>query len=386
MDEQLSRLLNIFEERCGGVPDVVARAPGRVNLIGEHTDYNDGFVLPMAISCGTMVAARARADGLIRVFAADLDMRHSSFSVNAPIMTDTQETWSNYVRGVADSLQQQGLLFPGADLILSGTVPQGAGLSSSASLEIAVGLALAVLAGQPDYDRTQLALAGQRAESAYAGCNCGIMDQLVSARAQHGHAMLLDCRSLAISHAKLPEDCAIMIVHSGIDRGLVDGEYNSRRLQCEAAAQHYGVAALRDLNLESLENGKAGLDPVSFARARHVVSENSRTLAAAQALRAADLRELGVLMAQSHISMRDDFAITTPAIDDLVALLQTAIGNEGGARMTGGGFGGAVVAILPRSAIENVRENVLQHYRTPSGHSPLIMMETAQNGANTVIF
>jgi len=375
----IDALHKLFDEHFGAGPELVARAPGRVNLIGEHTDYNDGFVLPCAISRQTLVAARRRDDGQVRIVAGDLGGATTAFSLSEPIQPDSAAPWSNYVRGVADGLLEAGVDLPGADLAIIGDMPQGAGLSSSAALENAAGLALAALAGQPDFDRSRLALIGQRAEHRFAGCQCGIMDQLVSARAVAGAALLIDCRSLECTPVSLPDDLAVMIVHSGIERGLVDGEYNLRRQQCEAAARHFGVAALRDL---AVLPAAGGLDPVAYVRARHVVGENARTLAAAEALRTGDLASLGALMAASHAAMRDDFQITLPAIDALVELLQQAIGSAGGARMTGGGFGGAVVALLPVAEVERVRAAVLAGYRTPVGEPPLIMIETPAAGAS----
>lgn len=377
----IAALTNLFRQHFGQDPDLVARAPGRVNLIGEHTDYNDGFVLPCAISRQTMVAVRRRDDRQVRIVAGDLGGLTTAFSLAEAITPDGTAPWSNYVRGVADGLIAGGLDIPGADLAIMGDMPQGAGLSSSAALENAAGLALAALAGQPDFDRTRLALIGQRAEHHFAGCQCGIMDQLVSARAIAGAALLIDCRSLECTPVPLPDGLAVMIVHSGIERGLVDGEYNLRRQQCEAAARYFGVSALRDL-VELPARGS--LDLVAYARARHVVGENARTLAAAEALRAGDLARLGVLMAESHAAMRDDFQITLPAIDALVALLQQTIGSEGGARMTGGGFGGAVVALLPLAEVERVRAAVLGGYRTPPGDPPLIMIEVPAAGASLI--
>jgi galactokinase len=370
-----------FTARFGAAPTIVTRAPGRVNLIGEHTDYNDGFVLPMAIGCGTLVAARGRDDGIIRLHAVDLEGAESSFSVRESIVPDATAPWSNYARGVADSLQREGLAVGGADVMITGNVPRGAGLSSSASFEVAFGLALAVLAGCADFDRSTLALAGQRAEHLFAGCKCGIMDQLVSAHGVAGHATLIDCRTLGVTPVAMPGDVAVLIVHSGIERGLVDGEYNLRRAQCEAAVAHYGVAALRDLGEETLIAARRDLDETAFARARHVVSENRRTIEAAAALADNDLQTLGRLMAESHASMRDDFAITTPAIDRLAALLHTAIGGEGGARMTGGGFGGAVVAVMRAGAVDAVVDAVMRGYQTPAGEVPLIMRESPSAGA-----
>lgn len=377
----IEALTSLFRETYGALPELVARAPGRVNLIGEHTDYNDGFVLPCAISRQTMVAARRRDDGEVRIVAGDLGGATTSFSVAAPIATDSAAPWSNYVRGVTDGLLEAGLALSGADLAIMGNMPQGAGLSSSAALENAAGLALAALAGQPDLDRTRLALIGQRAEHRFAGCQCGIMDQLVSARAVEGAALLIDCRSMECTPVPLPDGLAVMIVHSGIERGLVDGEYNLRRQQCEAAARHFGVAALRDL---AALPEPGGLDPVAYARARHVIGENARTLAAANALRTGDLRQLGLLMAESHAAMRDDFQITLPAIDRLAILLQDAIGSYGGARMTGGGFGGAVVALLPMAEVARVQQAIEDGYRTPDGGPPLIMVEKPAAGASLV--
>jgi galactokinase len=385
MSDLTSRALQAFDAQFGGAPDVLARAPGRVNLIGEHTDYNDGFVLPMAIGCQTLVAARARHDDVVNICAVDFGFATSHFSLREPIMPDAQASWSNYVRGVADSLQRNALDLRGMDIVIVGDVPRGAGLSSSASLEVAAGLAFAAIAGVPDYDRTALALAGQRAEHIFAGCHCGIMDQLVSAHGVAGHALLIDCRSLQVTPTIMPQDAAVMIVHSGIERGLVDGAYNERRAQCEQAARHYGVKALRDLDLPTLIEGKAGLDELAYVRARHVVSENAHTLAAVQALAANDLPALGALMAQSHASMRDDFAITTPRIDSLVTLIDSAIAGRGGARMTGGGFGGAVVAIMPTAQVALVLTAVEVGYQTPTGAPPLTIIQQASAGTSLIL-
>jgi galactokinase len=229
-----------------------------------------------------------------------------------------------------------------------------------------------------------LAELGQLTEHRFAGCNCGIMDQLVSARAEAGAALLIDCRTLTSKPVAIPVDVAIMIVHSGVSRGLVDGAYNERREQCERAAAHYGVKALRDLDVATLNVGQAGLDPIAFRRARHVVTENQRTLDAVAALATGKLNALGPLMAQSHISMRDDFEITHPAIDQLVGILTDAIGDEGGARMTGGGFGGSVVAIMKHNRVDAVSALVRKHYQRPDGEAPLIMVETPAAGASVV--
>jgi galactokinase len=364
----------------GGTPDLIARAPGRVNLIGEHTDYNDGFVLPCAIGVETRVAIRARKDGQINLIAADYEGAQDSFSLDTPIV-HSPSGWANYVRGMIKVMQDAGHQLTGADIAIAGTVPQGAGLSSSASLEVAVGQAFTALCGF-DLDATEIALLAQKAECDFVGTKCGIMDQLVSARGKAGHALLIDCRTLEAQPVPIPETLTIMIVHSGITRGLVDGAYNERRAQCEAVAAHFGVRALRDLDVGMLEGRRAELDPLSYARARHVITENQRTLDAAQALQAHDLKHLGALMAASHASMRDDFDITLPAIDHLVDLIQRAIGDHGGARMTGGGFGGAAVALMPASNVSAVKAAVTAGYKAPNGGPPVIMIETAAMGAS----
>ena len=372
-----------FAAAFGAEPELTTRAPGRVNLIGEHTDYNDGWVLPAAISVGTVVAARPRTDARVRATALDLDAT-AMFAIDGPIERAAPGEWSNYLRGVASALRDQGVPIRGADLAITGDVPTGAGLSSSASLEIAVGLALAALAGVPDHDRTLLALAGQRAEHDFAGCQCGVMDQLVSARAAANAALLIDCRSLEAHAVAWPADLAILIVHSGIRRELVEGAYNERRRQCEEAARVLGVTALRDATIDQVDAARGRLDPSCFRRARHVVTENARTLAAAEALTASDVGRLRVLMAQSHASMRDDFEITTPEIDALVEALSQLIGPRGGVRMTGGGFGGAVVAVGDAVAIDDAARAIGKTYRTPTGDAPLVMVERPCAGAAIV--
>ena len=372
----MDRLLSAF----GGTPDLIARAPGRVNLIGEHTDYNDGFVLPCAISVETRVAISARRDRQINVIAADYRGARDSFSLDAPIERSAIG-WANYVRGMIKVMQDAGHALRGADMAIAGSVPQGAGLSSSASLEVAVGQAFTALCGL-DLDATKIALLAQRAECDFVGTKCGIMDQLVCARGAEGHALLIDCRSLEAQPVAIPQGLTIMIVHSGISRGLVDGAYNERRAQCEAVAKHFGVTALRDIDADMLAARRGELDPLSHARARHVITENQRTLDAATALRDHDLEQLGRLMAASHASMQRDFDITTPAIDRLVDILQRAIGTQGGARMTGGGFGGAVVALMPAEIAPSVKATVIAEYQVPDGSAPLIMIETAAKGAS----
>jgi galactokinase len=374
-----------FQQAFGQAPDLCVQAPGRVNLIGEHTDYNDGFVLPCAIDLRTEVAVRARPDRLVRVLALDCDGARDAFSLDEPIGHRPDAPWSDYVRGVIKTLQERGLALSGVDLAVVGNVPQGAGLSSSASLEVAVGQALKSLLGWTALRPVDLALVGQHAENHFVGCNCGIMDQLVSATGQAGHAALIDCRSLAVQAVPMPADLDVLIIHSRIRRGLVESEYNARRQQCEAAARHYGVRALRDLDVDRLERDRLGLDPVVYRRARHVVTENARTLATAAALAQGDLERVGALMAQSHVSMREDFQITVPAIDHLVDIVAGVLGSQGGVRMTGGGFGGCVVALLPTHLTDRVRGAVEAQYRAPQGEKAWVHVCRAMDGAGPMI-
>ncbi|WP_018609801.1 galactokinase [Uliginosibacterium gangwonense] len=374
-----------FEAAFGYKPAHIVQAPGRVNLIGEHTDYNDGFVLPCAINHGTVIAASPRQDSIVRVVAADYRGEVDEFRLDASIEPQGDVLWPNYVRGVVKYLQEFGLPLRGADLALAGDVPQGAGLSSSASLEVAVAQVFKTLQGFTDLSPTDMALIAQRAENRFVGCNCGIMDQLISARGETGRALLIDCRSLEAQAVPMPDNLAVMIVHSRVRRGLVDSEYNTRRQQCEAAAKHFGVKALRDLDLTTLEARASELDPVVLRRARHVITENKRTTDAAAALAAGDLRRMGGLMAASHNSMRDDFEITVPAIDRLVQILQEAIGEIGGARMTGGGFGGCVVALMPQDKVESVRAAVEREYRAPTGEAGTIYVCRASAGAGALV-
>ncbi|MBU6260134.1 MAG: galactokinase [Burkholderiales bacterium] len=379
-----ARVLGQFRASHGGAPALVVQAPGRVNLIGEHTDYNDGYVLPCAIGYRTLVAARPRADTLVRVAAADCGGAVDSFDLADDPLPHAAAPWADYVRGMAWAMRDAGHALRGADLAIAGDVPQGSGLSSSASLQVAVGQAFKSLQGLDALDPTALARLAQRAENDFVGCRCGIMDQLISARGVAGHALLIDCRSLEATPVPLPRDVAVLIVESRISRGLVDSEYNRRREQCEAAARHCSVAALRDLDLASLEAGAAGLEATTLRRARHVVTENARTLAAAQALAAGDLDRVGRLMAASHASMRDDFEITLPAIDRLVDILANTIGTAGGARMTGGGFGGCVVALLPEERVEAARAAVQAQYRSPAGEPARVHLCRAGAGAGLV--
>ncbi|MFC5704727.1 galactokinase [Aeromonas eucrenophila] len=374
------RVSAVFAEQFKQQPELLVRAPGRVNLIGEHTDYNDGFVLPCAIDYETCVAIGLRSDNLVQVVAADYDNQQDLFSLDQPISHHPDQRWSDYIRGVVKHLQERGYSLRGLNLVVSGNVPQGTGLSSSASLEVAIGQAFKEALGL-DISQAEIALNGQQAENQFVGCNCGIMDQMISASGKTDHALLLDCRSLETRLIPMPSDLAVLIINSNVRRGLVDSEYNTRRQQCEHAARHYGVKALRDLDLAALEAGKAGLDETSYRRARHVVGENARTLAAADALASGDLVRLGELMAESHAAMRDDFEITVPPIDGLVEIIKARIGTQGGVRMTGGGFGGCVVALLRPEQVDEVIALVEAEYPAKFGLTADCYVCSAKAGA-----
>ncbi|REL28285.1 galactokinase [Thalassotalea euphylliae] len=360
-------------------PALVIHAPGRVNLIGDHTDYNDGFVLPAAINYGTDIAASKRDDKIISVYAHDCNQESAEFSLE-DIQFDEQRMWLNYVAGTLKVLMETFPDIQGADMVVSGNVPQGAGLSSSASFEIAI-LKTFVELYDLNLDGVKAALKGQRAENTFVGCNCGIMDQLISAMGKDKHAMLLDCRSLTFQDAPIPEELSIFIVNSNVRRGLVDSEYNQRREQCEKVAAHFGVNALRDLSIEQLENAKEQLDPILFKRAKHVVTENARVESALLALKNNDVTLLSGLMRDSHNSLRDDFQVTVKEMDGLVEMIDGVLGNQGGVRMTGGGFGGCIVALTPTKLLTELTELVEKEYPEKFGLKPSVYVCRASQGA-----
>lgn len=371
---------SLFAEKFGYPATHAIQAPGRVNLIGEHTDYNDGFVLPCAIDYQTVIACAPREDRTVRVLAADYDNQIDEFSLDAPIVTHNSQQWSNYVRGVVKHLQKRSDKFGGVDMVISGNVPQGAGLSSSASLEVAVGTVFQQLYHLA-LDGAQIALNGQEAENQFVGCNCGIMDQLISALGKKDHALLIDCRSLGTKAVPMPKGVAVVIINSNFKRTLVGSEYNTRREQCETGARFFQQPALRDVTLAEFNAVARELDPVVAKRVRHILTENARTLEAASALEKGDLKLMGKLMAASHASMRDDFEITVPQIDTLVEIVKAAIGDEGGVRMTGGGFGGCIVALVPEDKVESVREAVAAQYEAKTGIKETFYVCKASQGA-----
>ena len=377
--EQKELALQLFEQQFQRSAELVCHAPGRVNLIGDHTDYNNGFVLPAAINYGTTIAASAREDNIIKVYAHDCEKQINEFSLTE-IVFDRQMMWSNYVRGTLQVLMKKYPEINGANLVVTGNVPQGAGLSSSASFEIAILKAFAQLY-QLDLDGVNAALIGQQAENDFVGCNCGIMDQLISAMGQQGYAMLLDCKDLSFEDAPIPDDLTLFIVNSNVKRGLVDSAYNLRRQQCEAVAKYFGVSALREVTMAQLNAAEKEIEPTLFKRARHVVSENTRAVNTLKALKANDMATISAEMKASHISLRDDFEVTTKEMDGLVAMIDSVLGTKGGVRMTGGGFGGCVVALVPNNLVTKVTDIINNKYEQEFGLTASIYHCTTSQGA-----
>lgn len=359
MTVNTARLADDFMKRYGRPPDLISEAPGRVNIIGEHTDYNEGFVLPMAIDRTVAVAAAARDDGILHAYSRDYD-QHDEFALARVRRFAGSRGWRDYMRGVGWALLDENFELRGADLLIAGDVPQGAGLSSSAAIEMSVAGALVALAGSPVRPR-ELARVCQRAENLSVGVQCGIMDQLTSGLGQSGHALLIDCRSLVIDPIPLPDRYTVVVIDSKVPRRLADTPYNRRREESAEAAFELGMQSLRDAEMDMLEARRGQMPDALFRRAHHVITENERVIATAAALRADDIALVGELMRESHESMRDDFEMSAPEIDALVEIARDA--GAIGARLTGGGFGGCTVNIVANDQVDAFREAVLVKYR-----------------------
>jgi galactokinase len=331
----------------------IAAAPGRVNLIGEFTDYNDGFVFPCSLEFRTKVLFRARNDNQVVVRSLSYPNELEQFAVNSEIV-EGKSHWGNYIRAVAYVLQRAGHQLKGVELLIDSDVPQGSGLSSSAALEVAIGGMFNHVAGL-GLSAERIALFGQEAENDFMHCKCGIMDQLISAKGELGHALLIDCQDLSTKAVKIPDDLCLMIINSNYPRKLVDSEYNQRRIDCEQAAKIMGVVNLRQASSELLEASKAQLSDSQYRRAHHVITENERVIAATEALQNNDMAALRLLMTASHQSLKHDFEVTVPATDGLVEICNAVLGERGAVRMTGGGFGGAIVCLCRADAVQ-------QHY------------------------
>ncbi len=372
------RAVTGFSEKFAAAATHVAFAPGRVNLIGEHTDYNDGFVLPMAIDRWTAIALRLRADEQVVLHSLDVGKR-GSFSL-LELLPGKVDGWLSYAHGVAGALAETGVTLGGWEGVVASDVPMGAGLSSSAAFELAVARAFSAMGGFT-WDGARMARVCQRAENHWAGVNCGIMDQLASACGVAGHALLMDCRSLEIRPAPLDARVKIVVLDTAKKRGLVDSAYNERRSQCAEAAKACGAEFLRDVTAANLEKHRATMDALSYRRAHHVISENARTEEAFAAMSRGDLLALGALMNQSHESLRHDFEVSCNELDVMVECARKERGCLG-ARMTGAGFGGCAVALVETDAVQTFTANVTRAYQAQTGLVPAAHICRAVAGAD----
>jgi galactokinase len=350
-----------------------------VNLIGEHTDYSDGFVMPVAIEFVTCVAAAPRDDQKLVVHS-------ENYGTTEEIVVATvqrRKHWSDYIAGVAVELRRMGLQTPGANLLISGEVPLGAGLSSSAALEVATALALLGVAGK-QAGRGEIALICQRAENNFVGARCGIMDQFIACNGHAGHALMLDCRSLESQLLPMPPGVSIVICNTMVRHAIAGGEYNKRRQQCESAAQKLGVTALRDMSMADFVRREQDLPEPERKRARHVIGENARVAEFARALQEGDRPYMGRLMAESHRSLREDFEVSCRELDLMVEAANQVEGAIG-ARMTGGGFGGCTVNLVGEDAVAAFREHVALEYERQTGKWPPIYVTRAAEGAGEIV-
>jgi galactokinase len=380
-------VLNSFRERFGGDEPVrLFRAPGRINLIGEHTDYNDGFVLPMAIDRDVVVAARSNGTRRVRVHSLNAS-ETVEFDLDNP-GEKLRGLWVDYVEGVAQMLKARGEALDGADMVLLSDVPVGAGLSSSAALEISTGMALMTVSGL-EVDKIELALAGQAAEHVYVGTKCGIMDQLAATFGRKGHALLIDCRSHEMTHIPLGNsDTVVVICDTRVKHELSSSEYNTRRAECERGVEILqsvlpGIRALRDVTPDDFRAHEELLPEPVRSRCRHVVMEDERTLRAAEALKAGDFDEVGRLMRASHASLRDDYEVSCKELD-VLADAANSIEGVYGARMTGGGFGGCTVNLVRRDALARFQKEVTARYYEGTGKNPIIYVSEAAEGAREI--
>jgi len=378
-------LVEKFVQLYGAEP-LVVQAPGRVNLIGEHTDYNEGFVFPAAINFQTRVAIAPRVDRRLVVTSENYSERVELDLERLPAMS--RGHWSDYVVGVARLLRDLGGKWSGGDLLIQGDVPQGAGLSSSASLEVAVCRALLESSGEK-MERAAMALLCQRAENEFVGARCGIMDQFVAVHGKRGHALLLDCRSLEYRLLPIPENVRLVICNTMVRHSLTGGEYNQRRAECEQAVRYFAerlpmIKALRDVTLEDLKTKGGDLPKVIRKRTLHILTENARVKEAASALERKDATVFGKLMESSHNSLRDDFEVSCKELDLMV---EFALNTEGvyGARMTGGGFGGCTINMVDSSSIEAFRERVGREYQRATGQQPEIYVCSACDGVRRIL-
>jgi galactokinase len=368
-----------------GTEAVVYRAPGRVNLIGEHTDYNEGFVLPAAIDFFCWVAVGARSDAKLVVYSENFQQAAEAGLAN--LWTQRKGTWADYPLGVACALQEAGHKLGGANVFIRGEVPLGSGLSSSAAIEVATGYAL-LDASHQIVDRKALALNCQRAENEFVGARCGIMDQFVSCNGRAGHALMIDCRSLEYQALRLPLELRLVVCNTMVKHEHSAGEYNARRCECEdgvrrLAAALPGIRALRDVTAEQLEANRSLLTEVVYRRCRHVISENDRVLRTVEALKAGDIQKIAQLMKESHESLRNDFEVSCRELDLMVEIASVKRGVWG-SRMTGGGFGGCTVNLVEAGEAKEFQQRVAEEYHARTGLRPDILICEASEGVGVV--
>jgi len=384
-NSSLAKVKALFVEKFGGEPRVF-RAPGRVNLIGEHTDYNDGFVLPAAIDLYAWVTIAPRNDTKLHVFSSNLNQSAEidPYERNPRPKKD----WSDYIHGVALMLQNSGVPLRGANIAIHSDVPSGSGLSSSAAVEVSTASALLAVSNH-SFDKLEIAKLCQRAENEFVGARCGIMDQFAACFGRADHALLLDCRSLEGTPLPLPAGISLIICNTMVKHEHSAGEYNARRAQCEEGVQllrkwYPNALALRDISMEELKAHKPEFPPVTFRRCRHVVSENSRVLDTVKALKEDNLSPIGKFMAQSHQSLRDDFDVSCRELDVMVELAQKEPGVIG-ARMTGGGFGGCTINLVETTHLEGFRQSIRPAYKSATGKTPEVYASQAGEGAGEVL-
>ncbi|HRJ42345.1 MAG TPA: galactokinase [Caldilineaceae bacterium] len=384
IDKRTEEIQAEFAKVFDGSPTHVAIAPGRVNLIGEHTDYNDGFVLPVALDRDVRVIFRPRNDRRVRLYALEFDT-WADFDLDA-LAFDEEVFWANYTMGVAWALEEAGVKLRGLEGVVSGNIPRGSGLSSSAGLEISNALALLAAAGKSEaLTGPQIAQAAQRAENHFVGVNCGIMDQFISTLGEEGYALLIDCRSLDYQRVPFPDGASLVIGNTKASRSLANSAYNERRAQCEEGVARLQsalpeITALRDVTSAQLEAHKGLLSPIVYRRCRHVVGENERVMGTVAALAAGDLEEVGRLMNASHESLRDDYEVSSEALDAMVAAMRSALGCLG-ARLTGAGFGGCAVALVRKGQERAVRDAIFENYSKSMNIWPEVYTPPASAGA-----
>jgi len=383
---ELKDLVNLFQKQYGGKPRIFAEAPGRVNLLGEHTDYNDGFVFPVAIDRSMKILVSPGHDETIRVYSADFG-EISKFSLNS-IKKSENAPWSNYLRGVADQLIKEGLAIRGGNFVIKGNVPIGAGLSSSAAYEVAAAAAFRKMF-QLEINDVELALLAQAAEREFVGVQCGIMDQFVSVHARENSALFLDCRDLSYKNVPLDEGVSIVVCDSDVPRELNNSAYNDRRSECEESAKILSgvipdVSALRDIKPSELEENKDILDPTLYRRSCHVVTENQRVLRGIDYLEDGDIPGFGKLLYESHSSLRDLFEVSCPELDMLVELASEIEGVIG-SRMTGAGFGGCTVSLVESGRVQAFINRIKPEYDRATGRNSKVYACSPSRGVRAGI-